>query len=126
MRSQAGGECLGGNQDSAAVRGHPWTLTHSPLPAVAASKPSSTWLLMRRIRAESGTRGLFAGKDVPPAPGWGSGVPGGHRGADGTVPAGFLPRVIKVAPACAIMISTYEFGKTFFQKLNQERRLPGL
>ncbi|KAM6312057.1 mitochondrial glutathione transporter SLC25A39 isoform 1-T1 [Podargus strigoides] len=66
---------------------------------VAASKPSSTWLLMRRIRAESGTRGLFAG---------------------------FLPRVIKVAPACAIMISTYEFGKTFFQKLNQERQLRGL
>ncbi|NXR06318.1 S2539 protein, partial [Semnornis frantzii] len=65
---------------------------------VTASKPSSTWLLLRRIRAESGARGLFAG---------------------------FLPRVIKVAPACAIMISTYEFGKTFFQKLNQERQLPG-
>uniref|UniRef100_A0A8C4YBT2 Mitochondrial glutathione transporter SLC25A39 n=1 Tax=Gopherus evgoodei TaxID=1825980 RepID=A0A8C4YBT2_9SAUR len=66
---------------------------------VAASKSSSTWLLLRRIRAESGTRGLFAG---------------------------FLPRVIKVAPACAIMISTYEFGKSFFQKLNQERQLSSL
>ncbi|KFV99798.1 Solute carrier family 25 member 39, partial [Fulmarus glacialis] len=76
------------------VCGHPQPLTRSPLPSVTASKPSSTWLLMRRIQAESGTRGLFAG---------------------------FLPRVIKVAPACAIMISTYEFGKTFFQKLNQER-----
>ncbi|XP_048373101.1 probable mitochondrial glutathione transporter SLC25A39 isoform X2 [Sphaerodactylus townsendi] len=65
---------------------------------VTASK-SSTWLLMRRIQAESGTRGLFAG---------------------------FLPRVIKVAPACAIMISTYEFGKTFFQKMNQERQLSSL
>ncbi|KAM6333690.1 mitochondrial glutathione transporter SLC25A39 isoform 1-T1 [Alca torda] len=74
-------------------------LGDSEVHPVATSKPSSTWLLMRRIRAESGTRGLFAG---------------------------FLPRVIKVAPACAIMISTYEFGKTFFQKLNQERRLPGL
>ncbi|KAM6368888.1 mitochondrial glutathione transporter SLC25A39 isoform 1-T1 [Pluvialis apricaria] len=74
-------------------------LGDSEVHPVAASKPSSTWLLMRRIRAESGTRGLFAG---------------------------FLPRVIKVAPACAIMISTYEFGKTFFQKLNQERRLRGL
>ncbi|XP_061298193.1 probable mitochondrial glutathione transporter SLC25A39 isoform X2 [Pezoporus flaviventris] len=74
-------------------------LGHSEVHPVAASKPSSTWLLMQRIRAESGTRGLFAG---------------------------FLPRVIKVAPACAIMISTYEFGKTFFQKLNQERRLRGL
>uniref|UniRef100_A0A8V0ZV80 Mitochondrial glutathione transporter SLC25A39 n=1 Tax=Gallus gallus TaxID=9031 RepID=A0A8V0ZV80_CHICK len=74
-------------------------LGDSELHPAAASKPSSTWLLLRRIRAESGTRGLFAG---------------------------FLPRVIKVAPACAIMISTYEFGKTFFQKLNQERRLRGL
>ncbi|KAM4622667.1 mitochondrial glutathione transporter SLC25A39 [Discoglossus pictus] len=55
---------------------------------------SSTWGAMRRIRAESGTRGLFAG---------------------------FLPRVIKVAPACAIMISSYEFGKNFFQKQNQEK-----
>ncbi|NWV59009.1 S2539 protein, partial [Malurus elegans] len=74
-------------------------LGDSEVHPVTASKPSSTWLLMQRIRAESGTRGLFAG---------------------------FLPRVIKVAPACAIMISTYEFGKTFFQKLNQERRLRGL
>ncbi|KAM8988881.1 mitochondrial glutathione transporter SLC25A39 isoform 2-T2 [Ara ararauna] len=74
-------------------------LGHSEVRPVTASKPSSTWLLMQRIRAESGTRGLFAG---------------------------FLPRVVKVAPACAIMISTYEFGKTFFQKLNQERRLRGL
>ncbi|XP_077825550.1 mitochondrial glutathione transporter SLC25A39 isoform X9 [Macaca mulatta] len=57
---------------------------------------SSTWLLLRRIRAESGTKGLFAG---------------------------FLPRIIKAAPSCAIMISTYEFGKSFFQRLNQDRLL---
>ncbi|XP_053944102.1 probable mitochondrial glutathione transporter SLC25A39 isoform X6 [Cuculus canorus] len=74
-------------------------LGDSEVHPVTTSKPSSTWLLMQRIRAESGTRGLFAG---------------------------FLPRVIKVAPACAIMISTYEFGKTFFQKLNQDRRLRAL
>lgn len=55
---------------------------------------SSTWGAMRRIRAESGTRGLFAG---------------------------FMPRVIKVAPACAIMISSYEFGKSFFKQQNQEK-----
>ncbi|XP_040186464.1 solute carrier family 25 member 39 isoform X1 [Rana temporaria] len=55
---------------------------------------SSTWGAMRRIRAESGTRGLFAG---------------------------FMPRVIKVAPACAIMISFYEFGKKFFEQQNQEK-----
>ncbi|XP_042328948.1 solute carrier family 25 member 39 isoform X2 [Sceloporus undulatus] len=66
---------------------------------VSTPKSSSTWLLMQKIRAECGTRGLFAG---------------------------FLPRVIKVAPACAIMISTYEFGKTFFQKMNQERQLSSL
>lgn len=35
--------------------------------------------------------------------------------------SGFLPRVIKVAPACAIMISSYEFGKAFFRKHNKER-----
>lgn len=57
---------------------------------------ASTWLLLRRIRAESGTRGLFAG---------------------------FLPRIIKAAPSCAIMISTYEFGKSFFLRLNQDRPL---
>lgn len=60
---------------------------------------SSTWLLMRKILAESGARGLFAG---------------------------FMPRIIKIAPACAIMISSYEFGKTFFQRLNQERELKAL
>lgn len=32
-----------------------------------------------------------------------------------------MPRVIKVAPACAVMISTYEFGKAFFQKMNLDR-----
>ncbi|XP_004451616.1 mitochondrial glutathione transporter SLC25A39 isoform X2 [Dasypus novemcinctus] len=61
---------------------------------VTPPRADSTWLLLRRIRAESGTRGLFAG---------------------------FLPRIIKAAPSCAIMISTYEFGKSFFRRLNQER-----
>ncbi|XP_042346836.1 solute carrier family 25 member 40 [Plectropomus leopardus] len=55
---------------------------------------SSTFTVMSRIVAQHGFTGLFAG---------------------------FLPRVIKVAPACAIMISTYEFGKAFFRKHNQER-----
>ncbi|XP_060747877.1 probable mitochondrial glutathione transporter SLC25A39 isoform X2 [Tachysurus vachellii] len=54
-------------------------------------KPSSTWLIMKSIWTDAGYRGLFAG---------------------------FLPRVIKVAPACAIMISTYEFGKAFFRQHN--------
>ncbi|KAF3691924.1 Solute carrier family 25 member 40 [Channa argus] len=54
---------------------------------------SSTFNVMRRIVAQDGIVGLFAG---------------------------FFPRLIKVAPACAIMISTYEFGKAFFRKRNQE------
>uniref|UniRef100_A0A3Q3LA80 Mitochondrial glutathione transporter SLC25A39 n=1 Tax=Labrus bergylta TaxID=56723 RepID=A0A3Q3LA80_9LABR len=37
---------------------------------------------------------------------------------------GFMPRVIKVTPACAVMISTYEFGKAFFQKVNLDRDGP--
>lgn len=61
---------------------------------VPIKKTTSTWHIMKEICAELGYRGLFAG---------------------------FLPRVIKVAPACAVMISTYEFGKTFFQKMNLDR-----
>ncbi|EDO43626.1 predicted protein [Nematostella vectensis] len=40
---------------------------------------------------------------------------------------GITPRLVKVPPACAIMISTYEFGKNFFRKRNRDRdtmRLP--
>lgn len=37
-----------------------------------------------------------------------------------------MPRVIKVAPACAVMISTYEFGKAFFQKMNLDREWPAV
>ncbi|KAI1242691.1 Solute carrier family 25 member 40 [Lamprotornis superbus] len=45
----------------------------------------STWEVMRKIVATNGITGLFAG---------------------------ITPRLFKVAPACAIMISTYEYGKT--------------
>ncbi|XP_056331500.1 probable mitochondrial glutathione transporter SLC25A40 [Danio aesculapii] len=55
---------------------------------------SSTYSVMKRIVAENGLSGLFAG---------------------------FMPRLIKVAPACAIMISTYEFGKAFFHKHNHQK-----
>lgn len=40
-----------------------------------------------------------------------------QRGVQGLF-AGLVPRVVKVAPACAIMISTYEFGKSFFRQFN--------
>lgn len=35
--------------------------------------------------------------------------------------SGIVPRVIKVAPSCAIMISCYEYGKQFFVKYNSEK-----
>lgn len=53
----------------------------------------STWIIMKNIIAKNGFSGLFAG---------------------------LIPRLVKIAPACAIMISTYEFGKTFFQKQNAQ------
>ncbi|XP_077346981.1 mitochondrial glutathione transporter SLC25A40 [Lithobates pipiens] len=59
-------------------------------------RSSSTWKIMYRIISENGFQGLFAG---------------------------IIPRLIKIAPACAIMISTYEFGKAFFRKLNNEQQL---
>lgn len=36
---------------------------------------------------------------------------------------GLIPRVIKVAPACAIMIATFEHGKRFFQVYNANQIL---
>lgn len=35
--------------------------------------------------------------------------------------SGIVPRVIKVAPSCAIMITCYEFGKQFFVNYNRKR-----
>lgn len=51
--------------------------------------------VLKRIYRENGVRGLFSG---------------------------IVPRVIKVAPACAIMISTYEFSKAFFKQYNASKR----
>ncbi|KFP77430.1 Solute carrier family 25 member 40, partial [Apaloderma vittatum] len=48
---------------------------------------TSMWAVMRKIVTKNGITGLFAGS---------------------------TPWLIKVAPACAIMISTYECGKYFF------------
>nr|CAD7587829.1 unnamed protein product [Timema genevievae] len=50
---------------------------------------SSMLTVLQRIYQQSGTRGLFAG---------------------------LVPRLVKVAPACAIMISTFEYGKYFFHR----------
>lgn len=55
----------------------------------------STWIILKNIVAKNGISGLFAG---------------------------LIPRLIKIAPACAIMISTYEYGKNFFQKQNTQKQ----
>ncbi|XP_048882022.1 probable mitochondrial glutathione transporter SLC25A40 [Brienomyrus brachyistius] len=63
--------------------------------SLSTKSSSTTYSIMKRVVAENGVRGLFAG---------------------------CLPRVIKVAPACAIMISSYEYGKKFFRQRNQEQK----
>lgn len=34
---------------------------------------------------------------------------------------GMVPRVAKIAPACAVMIGSYEYFKVYFQHLNSSR-----
>ncbi|XP_020290927.1 solute carrier family 25 member 40-like [Pseudomyrmex gracilis] len=57
-------------------------------------RSSSTWRTLQRIYYQNGVKGLFSG---------------------------LIPRLIKVAPACAIMISTFEHGKRFFYSYNAKR-----
>ncbi|XP_043365313.1 solute carrier family 25 member 40 isoform X3 [Dermochelys coriacea] len=63
---------------------------------LSQKRSTSAWTVMKKIVAEHGFTGLFAG---------------------------IVPRLIKVAPACAIMISTYEYGKSFFRKLNKQKNI---
>jgi len=57
-------------------------------------KGTSTKEIIRRVYQQRGVSGLFAG---------------------------LVPRVSKVAPACAVMIASYEYGRHFFSRLNQKR-----
>lgn len=57
------------------------------------SPKDSMFKMLRKIWAEEGVRGLTAG---------------------------LVPRICKVAPACAIMIGSYEFGKAFFRQHRHE------
>ncbi|XP_031829727.1 solute carrier family 25 protein Shawn isoform X3 [Nomia melanderi] len=62
--------------------------------AIYSDKPghsSKSWFIIKKIYTQNGVKGLFTG---------------------------LIPRIIKVAPACAIMIATFEHGKRFFQTYN--------
>ncbi|XP_061443666.1 probable mitochondrial glutathione transporter SLC25A40 isoform X2 [Rhineura floridana] len=54
------------------------------------------WKVMKTVVAENGFTGLFTG---------------------------IIPRMTKIAPACAIMISTYEYGKSFFRGINKDKAM---
>lgn len=43
-----------------------------------------------------------------------------HNGIKGAF-AGLVPRLFRVTPACAIMIASFEYGKSFFYKYNIDR-----
>lgn len=58
------------------------------------SRATSTGEFIRRIYNQRGLPGLFSG---------------------------MTPRIIKVAPACAFMIASYEYGKLFFGRHNHSR-----
>ncbi|EFN82844.1 solute carrier family 25 member 40 [Harpegnathos saltator] len=57
-------------------------------------RSSNTWTIIQRIYYQNGLKGLFTG---------------------------LTPRLVKVAPACAIMIATFEHGKHFFQIYNANK-----
>ncbi|KAL5010356.1 hypothetical protein ScPMuIL_012661 [Solemya velum] len=59
-------------------------------------RASSTWVLISNLYRQQGFRVLFTG---------------------------LVPRISKVAPACAIMISSFEYSKKLFRKMNYEKCL---
>lgn len=61
-------------------------------------KTTNTFGILRRIYHQNGVPALFTG---------------------------LVPRLVKVAPACAVMISTYEFSKAFFRKYNEQLEITG-
>ncbi|EEB11269.1 mitochondrial carrier protein, putative [Pediculus humanus corporis] len=54
---------------------------------------STTYSILKKIYSQNGFSGIFAG---------------------------LTPRLVKVAPACAIMVSTFEYGKSFFERRNKK------
>lgn len=103
--------------------------------AVAAflTTPFDVLKTRRQVRDAPTTAGAGAG-GVCTGSGGGGGVcsgGGGVMGGHTTLPelvriarvegvgalwTGWVPRLVKVAPSCAIMIASYEFGKAFFAR----------
>ena len=84
-----------GEKDIMAVK--PGTTRSYPVPVNKVSsslsgRSRSNLTIAKELIRDQGVRGLFAG---------------------------IIPRLLKVAPACAIMISSYEFCKGFFKQQNQ-------
>ena len=71
------------------------TLGEMELLGMSKRDGTTTYSVMRKIIQESGFRGLFVG---------------------------IIPRCAKIAPACAIMIGSYDLGKNFFRKRNETKR----
>ncbi|XP_077793030.1 mitochondrial glutathione transporter SLC25A40 isoform X2 [Podarcis muralis] len=82
------------------VKTHKQTEMWEPVSTHASQQRSlSIWELMKRIVAENGFTGLYTG---------------------------IIPRLTKIAPACAIMISAYEYGKSFFRRINKDKAMKNL
>lgn len=73
-------------------------LGETPLNGASKTKPFTYTLLLKLYR-EKGLQGLFAG---------------------------LTPRLMRIMPACAIMISSYEFGKKFFKEHNRRKVIQAL
>ena len=71
--------------------------THRQIEMVESNEaPSSTMRLLLKLYRTNGFQSLFTGA---------------------------VPRLVKIVPACAIMISSFEAGKTFFENVNHQRYL---
>ncbi|XP_050405550.1 probable mitochondrial glutathione transporter SLC25A40 isoform X2 [Patella vulgata] len=60
------------------------------------SNQTSTWVILQHMYRQQGIQSLFRG---------------------------LVPRIIKVAPACAIMITSYEYLKSMFQTINERKKV---
>lgn len=69
------------------------TVLHADKPVTSPPKVG-TLAILSNIYRENGVRGMFAG---------------------------IVPRLIKIVPACAVMITSFEYGRTFFFQYNVDK-----